>query len=97
VVYLTLLILWDLCYRIGTSWWAAVVALWRSLRFRFEPDTAAGFRRTDGLNVAFAAAQVVLVPFLLDQPVLLLAVGGHVVAVAVVSAAAFALVRERPA
>jgi hypothetical protein len=97
VVYLTLLILWDLCYRIGTSWWAAVVALWRSLRFRFDPDTAAGFRRTDGLNVAFAAAQVVLVPFLLDQPVLLLAVGGHVVAVAVVSAAAFALVRERPA
>lgn len=26
-VFLTLLVLWDLSYRIGTSWWAAVVAL----------------------------------------------------------------------
>ena len=26
VVYLTLLVLWDLCYRIGTGWWASVVA-----------------------------------------------------------------------
>jgi len=31
VVYLTLLILWDLTYRIGTSWWSAVVALWRAV------------------------------------------------------------------
>jgi len=31
VVYLSLLILWDLTYRIGTSWWSAVVALWRAV------------------------------------------------------------------
>ncbi|MFB6305087.1 MAG: hypothetical protein ABEH47_07965 [Haloferacaceae archaeon] len=94
VVYLTLLVLWDLCYRIGTSWWAAVVALWRSLRFRFDARTAADLRRTDRINVAFALVQVLLLPFLRDQPVLLVAVAGHVVAVTVVSTTAFVLVRE---
>ncbi|MFB6282120.1 MAG: hypothetical protein ABEH40_08880 [Haloferacaceae archaeon] len=93
-VYLTLLVLWDLCYRIGTSWWTAVVALWRSARYRFDARTAAGLRRTDATNVAFGLVQLTLVPFLTDQPVLLVAVGGHVVAVTVVSSAAYALVRE---
>jgi hypothetical protein len=93
VVYLTLLVLWDLCYRIGTSWWAAVVALWRSWRYDFDAETAASYRRLDAVNVVFAATQAVLLPFLLDQPVLLLAVGGHIVAVTVVSGAAMALTR----
>jgi hypothetical protein len=87
-VYLALLVLWDLCYRIGTSWWVAVVSLWRSLRFRFDAETVRRYRRLDALNVGFALVQVALVPFLLDEPVLLIAVGGHVVAVAVVSTAA---------
>ncbi|GGJ01343.1 hypothetical protein GCM10008995_09010 [Halobellus salinus] len=43
--YLTLLILWDLCYRIGTSWWAAVVALWRSWRYPFDAETVRHLRR----------------------------------------------------
>jgi hypothetical protein len=94
VVYLTLLVLWDLCYRIGVAWWTAVVALWRSVRYRFDPRTAAGLRRTDATNVAFGLVQLALVPFLLDRPALLVAVGGHVVAVTVVSAVAFALVRK---
>ncbi|MFB6301275.1 MAG: hypothetical protein ABEH78_00200 [Haloferacaceae archaeon] len=94
VVYLALLVLWDLCYRIGTSWWMAVAALWRSVRFRFDAPTAAAVRRTDAINVAFALVQLALVPLLTDQPTLLLAVGGHVVAVTVVSATAYALVRE---
>jgi hypothetical protein len=93
VVYLTLLILWDLCYRIGTSWWAAVVALWRSLRYSFDPDTARRLRRLDALNVAFGLTQLAMVPFLLDRPVLLVAVGGHIVAVTVVSAGAIATLR----
>ncbi|QCJ46895.1 hypothetical protein [Haloprofundus sp. MHR1] len=84
-VYLMLLVLWDLCYRIGTSWWASVVALWRSYRFTFDGETAAELRRIDLTNVAFGLAQLVLVPFILDRPVLLFAVGGHVVAVTVVS------------
>ena len=44
VVYLTLLVLWDLCYRIGTSWWAAVVGLWGAVRYRFDGPTAGTVR-----------------------------------------------------
>ncbi|MDS0295979.1 DUF7530 family protein [Halogeometricum luteum] len=88
VVYLTLLVLWDLCYRIGTSWWAAIVSVWGSWRYTVDPATARTLRIADGWNVVFGVAQVALVPFILDQPVMLLAVGGHVVAVTVVSTVA---------
>ncbi len=56
-------------------WWASVTGLWRSARYRFDPETAREVRRAD-LNVGFAVAQVLLLPFVADQPVLLLAVGG---------------------
>jgi hypothetical protein len=92
VVYLMLLVLWDLCYRIGTSWWAAVVAAWRSYRYTFDGETAAALRRTDATNIAFGLIQVALLPFLRDQPVLFAAVLGHVVAVTVVSALALATI-----
>jgi hypothetical protein len=91
VVYVTLLVLWDLTYRIGTGWWASVVGLWRSWRFSFSPETARGFQRADALNVGFGAVQLLLVPFLFGQPVLLAAVLGHVVAVTVVSTASIGL------
>lgn len=94
VVYLTLLILWDLCYRIGTSWWVAVVGLWGSINYRFSGITAQTIRRVSLLNIGFGVAQLVLVPFLIDQPVLLIAVGGHVVAVTVVSVVTVATTRE---
>ncbi|MFB6156231.1 MAG: hypothetical protein ABEJ34_00105 [Haloferacaceae archaeon] len=93
-VYLALLVFWDLCYRIGTSWWAAVLALWRSVRYRFDPRTAAALRRADAATVGFAMAQTLLLPFLRGRPILLVAVGGHVLAVTVVAGAAYALVRE---
>ncbi|ELZ95192.1 hypothetical protein C440_08947 [Haloferax mucosum ATCC BAA-1512] len=93
VVYLTLLVLWDLCYRIGTSWWAAVVNLWGAIRYRFDDPTARSVKRVNYLNVGFGVAQVVLIPFVLDQRVLLVAVGGHVVAVTLVSTAAAVLTR----
>lgn len=93
-VYLMLLVLWDLCYRIGTSWWTAVVALWRSYRYTFDGETVSALRRLDATNVGFAFAQMLLVPFVLDEPVLLLAVGGHVVAVTVVSTTALVTLRE---
>ncbi|MDY7081002.1 MAG: hypothetical protein SXQ77_01000, partial [Halobacteria archaeon] len=35
-VYLMLLVLWDVCYRIGTGWWASVMGLWRTYRYRDE-------------------------------------------------------------
>jgi hypothetical protein len=80
-VYLMLLILWDVAYRIGTGWWAAVVAVWRSYVYEFDEATARSFARADMLNLGFAAAQLVLVPFVLGRPVLVAVLIGHVVAV----------------
>jgi hypothetical protein len=94
-VYLTLLVLWDLCYRIGTGWWASVVALWRSARFRFDPGTARTLRRVDLENMGFGLVQLLLVPFLVDHPVLLAAVGGHVLAVTLVTGLSVVLLHRR--
>jgi len=96
VLYLTLLVLWDLCYRIGTSWWTAVVSIWGSVRYTVDEETAAKLRRLDGINVGFALVQLALVPFLLGERVLLFAVAGHVVAVTVVSTIATLLIRREP-
>jgi len=91
VVYLTLLILWDLTYRIGTSWWSAVVALWRAINVDLTPSEASRVKRLDAENIGFSALQLVLVPFLIGEPILLGAVVGHVLAVAIVCSAAIAL------
>ena len=88
VVYLTLLILWDLTYRIGTSWWSAVVALWRAIRVDLPAEERATVRRLDAENIGFSVVQLALVPFLLTEPILLGAVVGHVIAVAIVCSAA---------
>jgi len=93
-VYLTLLVLWDLCYRIGTSWWTAVVDLWSAWRLEFPPSARAEFRRLSGMNVGFGLVQLALLPFLLDAPTLLVAVAGHVVAVVAVAGVAALLVRN---
>lgn len=99
VVYLTLLILWDVCYRIGTGWWATVVGLWRSARYRFDPATATRLRRADLEALAFGLLQLALVPFITAYPVLLAALVGHVLAVAAVTTLSVALSkrgRNRP-
>ena len=88
VVYLTLLVLWDLTYRIGTSWWSAVVALWRAVHVDLSPEERSTVRRLDAENIGFSLIQLVLVPFLITEPVLLGAVVGHVIAVAIVCTAA---------
>lgn len=90
-VYLVLLVLWDLCYRIGTGWWAAVVALWRSVSYRFDSTTATALARADGETVLFGVLQLVLAPFLVGHPVLLVALLGHVMAVALVGSASIGL------
>jgi len=90
-VYLTMLVLWDLCYRIGTSWWVAVVSLWRGLRVDLSAPDRRLARQLDAVNVGFAVTQLALVPFLRQEPVLLAAVVGHVIAVTVVSVAAAVL------
>ncbi len=79
-VYLALLIAWDVAYRIGTSWWTSVVAVWRSYRFTFGPSTARAYRRLDRMNVGFAMLQLALLPFVWGRPVLVVALTGHVVA-----------------
>ncbi|OYR71361.1 DUF7530 family protein [Halorubrum ezzemoulense] len=91
VVYLTLLVLWDLTYRIGTSWWSAVVALWRAVHVDLPSEERATVRRLDAENIGFSLVQLALVPFLLSEPLLLGAVVGHVIAVALVCGAAILL------
>jgi hypothetical protein len=91
--YLALLVLWDLCYRIGTSWWAAVAALWRARTVSLDTATARQYRRLDLMNIGFALVQLALLPFVLDRPLLLVAVSGHILAVAVVETAAIVLQR----
>ena len=95
VVYLALLVLWDVCYRIGTGWWAAVVALWRSVRYRFDAETAATLRRADRETMLFGFVQLLLVPFVLEHPVLLFVLFGHVAAVTLVTGLSLAALRVR--
>lgn len=94
VTYLALLVLWDLCYRTGTSWWAAVVALHRSATGAFDDQTVRGFRLMDAETVGFAGVQLLLVPFLAAHPLLAGAVVGHTLAVALVAGASIALLRS---
>jgi hypothetical protein len=95
VVYLTLLVLWDVCYRIGTNWWASVTALWRSARFRFDGETRRAFVRADAETMLFGLLQLVLVPFVLDYPVLLATLVAHVGAVTAVTGLSLVLLRVR--
>jgi len=92
VTFVSLLILWDLCYRSGTSWWTAMVSLWRSLRYRVSPDAARRCRRLDAANAGFALLELALIPFLTGFPILVWVVLGHVAAVVVVSVSAALLI-----
>lgn len=95
-VFLGLLVAWDLCYRIGTGWWASVTGLWRAVRFApgMAQATRQGYVRADLLTIAFAGLQALLVPFLwADRPLALLVLG-HVAAVVVVSSLAIGLTRR---
>jgi hypothetical protein len=94
-VYLLMLVAWDVCYRIGTGWWASVVGLWRSLRYSFGPERRRLLRRADLETLGFALLQLVLAPFLVGHPVLFYAVVGHVAAVAVVTGLSLAALSVR--
>jgi hypothetical protein len=94
-VYALLLVLWDVCYRIGAGWWASIAALWRSLRFQFDDETRRGLRRADLETAGFGVLQLTFVPFLRDHPVLLVAVVGHVIAVIAVTGLSLAVLRTR--
>lgn len=94
--FLLLMVAWDVTYRIGVGWWASVTGLWRSRRFGATLSAAetTQFARLDGLTVAFAAVQVLLVPVLSGHPLLQLAVLGHVIAVILVSGASILVLRR---
>ncbi len=95
VVYLMLLVLWDVCYRIGTGWWYSITALWRSLRYRFDDRTARTLRRADLENIGFGLLQLLLLPFVAGEPVLAAVLIGHVAAVAAVSGASVLVLTTR--
>lgn len=94
-VVVFLLICWDVCYRIGTGWWASVVSLWGALRLEYPADTRRRLVRAYLGTMAFAVLQLSLLPFLIGDPFLAVAVAGHVVAVGIVTAAAIGLVRRQ--
>ncbi len=87
-VFLTLLVLWDVCYRIGTAWWASVTGFWVAVRYPTEEATRRKLRRVDAFVIGFALLQLVLVPFVWGYDLLVFALVGHVVAVFCVSGSA---------
>ncbi len=93
-VVLTLLVLWDVCYRIGTAWWASVTGFWIAVRHPTDGETRAHLRAVDALVIGFSLLQLVLVPFVWGYDLLVFALVGHVVAVLLVSGAAI-FVRSR--
>lgn len=97
--FLLLMVGWDVAYRIGVGWWASVVGLWRSVRFRgqFASPTRSRLARFDGLTIVFASVQLVLLPLLGGHPILQLAVGGHVFMVVLVSGLSVVVLRWRSA
>ncbi|MFC6731327.1 MULTISPECIES: hypothetical protein [unclassified Haladaptatus] len=94
-VYLMLLVCWDLCYRIGTGWWASVTALWRSWTYDFPPEQARALSLADRDTLGFGLLQSLLVPFVLDHPVLLATLAAHVVAMVVVTGSSLLLLRRK--
>jgi hypothetical protein len=94
-VVLLLLVCWDVIYRIGACWWATVVGFWRAVRYGFDAETTRRLVRLDVLNIGFAGVQMLLVPFVLDHPVLVAALVGHLAAVVVVATATVVLQRRR--
>lgn len=93
--FVLLLVLWDVCYRIGAAWWASVTSFWREYVLlptggQLDPVTARSLRRADLATLAFGPGQIALARFVLAHPFLLVAVGGHVAAVGIVTVAAIA-------
>lgn len=96
-VFFTLLVIWDVCYRIGTGWWTSIVGLWRTIRLSsgLDRETAVEFQRIDAITIGFALVQLSLVPFVLEKSALVVALTGHVLAVTVVSGMSIVVLRMR--
>lgn len=95
LIYFTLLVCWDLCYRIGVSWWISVVSLWRVVRYPVDPETASTLGSVDRLNVGFGLLQVILIPFVISHPSLVAALSGHILAVTTFSGVSYLIAKSR--
>jgi len=97
IVAFTLLVLFDVCYRIGTGWWASIVGLWRTVLYvdDLPPTSRRGLLRADLVTIGFAWVQLVLVPFIIGHTLLAVAVVGHVAAVTLVSGVSACLLWRR--
>lgn len=96
VVVFALFVAWDLAYRIGIGWWASITGLWRAVTLggQFDAGTRAAYARADALTIGFAALQLLLVPFVATDRLLVGLLVGHVLAVVVVSGLAVAVGRR---
>jgi hypothetical protein len=94
-VFIAFVLAWDVCYRIGVGWWASLVGCWRSLTGEYDRETAAAYRRADLTTIGFASVQLVLVPVVASEPLLAVAVLGHVAAVWAVSGTSIAALGRR--
>lgn len=95
-IFVALLVLWDVCYRIGAGWWASVTALWRSARYSFDAEATASLRRADTATILFGVIQLAFLPVVWGRPALVIGIGGHVAAVVLVTGSSIYLL-SRPA
>lgn len=97
VVFFALFVAWDLTYRIGIVWWTSITGIWRTITYRTQETDSAhnDYLRADLYTIVFAGLQLLLVPFLWSDQLLVLFLLGHVLAVVVVSGLAIALQRTR--
>ena len=93
VVAFTLVVLFDVCYRIGTGWWASIVGLWRTVMYgrTLAPESRAALLRADLVTIGFAWVQTIMLPFVAGHDLIFFAVAGHVLAVTLVSGASVLL------
>lgn len=84
VVFFMLVLVWDLCYRIGTAWWATVCSLWRALAEQPDVETRRQYWLLDGSIVLFSMSQLLVVFVVQGDWFLQGVVVGHVVAVGLV-------------
>jgi hypothetical protein len=86
VVFTMLVLVWDVCYRIGTAWWAAVCGLWRAVVETPAAATRRPYRRLDLVILLFSVSQLVLLWVTGGDWFLTTVLVGHVGAVTVVTA-----------
>jgi hypothetical protein len=95
VIFFALIIAWDLTYRIGIGWWTSITSLWRTVMVRTGQSRHYDYHYADLYTIAFAALQLLLLPFLWPDRFLSYLLIGHVAAVLIVSSLAIGLQLHR--